>query len=77
VKIASYGIAGLVGMSRMYEDAHWFSDAAAGAAIGTAVGIAIVHFNEKRRANHEKKTDWFVAPFFARGSGGLTFVLTR
>jgi len=77
VKIASYGIAGLVGMSRMYEDAHWLSDAAAGAAIGTAVGVAIVRFNEKRRANPDKKTDWFVAPFFARGSGGLALTLVR
>lgn len=40
---ALYGIATLVGASRMYNDRHWLSDVAAGALIGHFVGRRIVH----------------------------------
>ena len=73
VKASSYGIASLVGMARMYEDAHWTSDALAGALIGTAVGTAIVHYNEKRR----KETGIFITPLLGRGTGGIALTLVR
>jgi membrane-associated phospholipid phosphatase len=77
VKVSSYGIASLVGMARIYEDAHWTSDALAGALIGTAVGTAIVHFNEKRRKANKKETGIFITPLLAPGTGGLAITLVR
>ena len=41
---ALYGGAALVGLSRMYEDKHWASDAVMGAAIGTFAGMKAVRF---------------------------------
>lgn len=76
VKASSYGIASLVGMARMYEDAHWTSDALAGALIGAAIGTAIVHFNEKRR-KADKETGIFVTPLLAPGTGGVAITLVR
>ncbi|AGB42265.1 membrane-associated phospholipid phosphatase [Halobacteroides halobius DSM 5150] len=35
-KYLSYGLATLVGISRLYEDRHWFSDVVAGAGLGYA-----------------------------------------
>ena len=77
IKATSYGIATLVGLARLYEDAHWTSDVVAGALIGTAVGTAIVHFNDKRRTNKEKETTFFIAPLLARNAGGVTINLIR
>lgn len=71
IKGASYGIASLVGLARIYQDAHWTSDAAAGALIGIAVGTATVHFNDERRSNHEKQRTFFITPIFARNTTGV------
>jgi len=71
IKGASYGIASLVGLARIYQNAHWTSDALAGALIGTAVGTAIVRFNDKRRSNSEKKTQFFITPIAAANSAGI------
>ena len=77
VKVSSYGIASLVGMARIYQDAHWTSDALAGALIGTAVGTAIVHYNEKRRKANQEETGIFITPLLARGTGGVAITLVR
>ena len=37
-----FGVASLVGASRMYHDAHWASDVMAGAGIGTVTGLILV-----------------------------------
>ena len=39
-----YGGAGMVGLSRMYNNMHWASDVIAGAAIGTIVGLKVVKY---------------------------------
>lgn len=52
VSISAYTLAGLVGFSRIYHDAHWSSDVAAGAVIGTAVGRGVVALNRRLRAKH-------------------------
>ena len=77
VKASSYGIATLVGLARLYKDAHWTSDVLAGALIGTTVGTAIVHVNDKRRTNKGKETTFFIAPLLARNAGGVTINLIR
>lgn len=46
VRAAAYGLAGLVGLSRMQQGEHYASDVLAGALIGTAVGNAVVRFHE-------------------------------
>ncbi|HSP13203.1 MAG TPA: phosphatase PAP2 family protein [Thermoanaerobaculia bacterium] len=40
-----YGLAGSVGFARIYHNAHWASDVAAGAIIGSAVGHTVARTN--------------------------------
>ncbi|MBT3208599.1 MAG: phosphatase PAP2 family protein [Bacteroidetes bacterium] len=44
-KILAYGIASLVGISRIYDNAHWASDVFLGACFGYAVGKIIYNAN--------------------------------
>ena len=46
-----YGGATLVGLSRMYNNAHWASDVVLGAAIGTFSGIKVVRYNHGHSNN--------------------------
>lgn len=46
-----YGGATLVGLSRMYNNAHWASDVALGAAIGTFGGIKVVRYSHGHSNN--------------------------
>jgi membrane-associated phospholipid phosphatase len=46
-----YGGATLVGLSRMYNNAHWASDVALGAAIGTFSGIKVVRYSHGHTHN--------------------------
>ena len=64
---AAYGLATLVGASRVYHDAHWLSDVVAGAAIGTATGRLIVRTNQRSRAT------WTVSPIYDRERRGVMF----
>ncbi len=52
VDAAAYGVAGLVGVARIQQDAHWASDVVAGGLIGGLIGSHIVQFNRQWRANH-------------------------
>ncbi len=54
VSVASYGTAGLVGVARMYHDAHWASDVVASAFIGTYIGKLVVKHNRDMRNNSTK-----------------------
>ena len=75
VKSAAYSVATLVGMARMYEDAHWLSGATAGALSGTAVGVSMVHFNDKRRSKPEEQTRFLITPLIAGNVAGVGVAL--
>ncbi|HET8655623.1 MAG TPA: phosphatase PAP2 family protein [Longimicrobiaceae bacterium] len=51
VRPVLYGGAGLVGLSRMYNNYHWTSDVVVGAAIGTFSGWKIVRYNHTHPNN--------------------------
>ena len=51
VGVTAYSVAGLVGVARMYHDAHFASDVVASALIGTFVGKSIVKHNRTLRTN--------------------------
>lgn len=59
-----YGLATLVGLSRLTEDAHWFSDVFLGAVIGYAVGRMVVRNRERR---------FQFTPTLRPGGAGLAF----
>jgi membrane-associated phospholipid phosphatase len=51
-----YGGATLVGLSRMYNNAHWASDVALGAAVGTFSGIKVVRYSHGHTNNFIDRT---------------------
>lgn len=65
-----YGGATLVGASRMYNNAHWASDVALGAAIGTFAGLKVVKFNHHRSANRINR--FFLGANISTGGQGAT-----
>jgi membrane-associated phospholipid phosphatase len=46
-----YGVATLVGLSRMYNNLHWASDVLGGAAIGTLLGLKVVKYTHSHPDN--------------------------
>jgi len=51
VGIVLYGTASLAGISRVYNNAHWASDVAVGAAIGSFTGWKVVRYNHDHPGN--------------------------
>jgi len=51
ISLLAYGLATGVGLSRIHDEQHWASDVLLSAAIGTAVGKAVVTLNRERRAS--------------------------
>lgn len=52
VAAVAYGTAGLVGLSRIYDRAHWASDVVAGAVIGTAASQTAIFQLRHRSRSH-------------------------
>jgi hypothetical protein len=69
IRTMAYGLAGVVGLCRMYDDAHYLSDVTAAALIGTAVGRSVARFgqNERRRVS--------VQPTVTPGGAGVGLTL--
>jgi membrane-associated phospholipid phosphatase len=49
-----YGGALMVGLSRMYHNAHWASDVALGAGVGTFSGMKVVQYNHSHRSRLDR-----------------------
>jgi hypothetical protein len=64
----SYGLAGLVGYSRIEQNSHYASDVVAGAIIGTVVGQAIV-----KRHNKAREGAFTITPYFGGQGNGILF----
>jgi membrane-associated phospholipid phosphatase len=66
IPITAYSVAGLAGLSRIYDNKHWLTDVVAGAAIGTLVGNLV-----SRRTGNEQLT---IVPFNGNGFRGIRIV---
>ena len=65
-----YSGAGMVGLSRMYNNRHWASDVIIGAAIGTFAGNKVVRYHHSHPGN--KLDEWLVN--FSISGGKLSAV---
>ena len=74
MKVSAYSLASLVAFSRVYHDAHWSSDVAAGALIGSVVGETVVRFNRELRA-HGSTASAYAAPILGQGRKGAMLVV--
>ncbi len=54
----TYGLASLVGLSRIYKDRHWVSDVAVGALVGEYSGLMVERYN--RSHPHNALERWLV-----------------
>jgi membrane-associated phospholipid phosphatase len=69
---AMYGGAALVGLSRMYNNAHWASDVVLGAGIGTFAGIKVVRYSHGHTNNFIDR--WLLATEVTRLPDGALAV---
>jgi len=53
ITVASFTAATLVGVARVRHSAHFATDIAAGALIGTSTALSVVRFNRRQRTNPE------------------------
>ena len=74
VGAAMYGGAGLVGLSRMYNNRHWASDVMIGAAIGTFAGNKVVRYHHSHPGN---RLDEWLVNFSISGGHLSAMVLPR
>lgn len=68
VPVVSYSIATLAGLSRVYDNRHWFSDVFAGAALGYAVGKLVTKSKLNKRVS--------IIPFSNKHIHGVKLALT-
>ncbi|WP_187270091.1 phosphatase PAP2 family protein [Pontibacter qinzhouensis] len=72
----AYGVATLVGLSRIYDNAHWATDVLAGAAVGylSAKGIGLLYqYAEKRLDDRRQKL--YIVPMLEPNTAGLCAAL--
>jgi membrane-associated phospholipid phosphatase len=66
----AYGIATLVGLSRINDNKHWASDVLAGATLGYLTGKATYWSYHKVKGKLTKRS-WLVSPSWQNGQAGL------
>lgn len=64
----TYGAAGLIGLTRTYNNEHWASDVMMGAAIGTFAGLKIVQYHHARPGNRLDR--WLLSATVSVGARG-------
>ncbi|WP_205499679.1 phosphatase PAP2 family protein [Rufibacter psychrotolerans] len=67
----AYGVATLVGLSRIHDNKHWASDVLAGAAVGYLTGKA-TFWGYHQLKGKLTKPRWLVTPSWQRGQTGLS-----
>jgi membrane-associated phospholipid phosphatase len=67
----AYGLAGLVGLSRLETRDHYTSDVLAGALVGTTIGRAVVRVNQGRRRGAGPSAEISVMPAWSRDFRGI------
>lgn len=70
-----YGGATLVGLSRMYDNKHWATDVAMGAAIGTMAGLKVVRYHHHTNPNNRFDRWLLGATIVPDGHGGSALAL--
>ena len=73
--IALYGLAGLTGYQRIYDNKHWFTDVFVGAAIGYFIGTSIADSEEDRNNENNILSKLNIAPAVSSSGLGLSFHL--
>ncbi|GHU64777.1 phospholipid phosphatase [Bacteroidia bacterium] len=71
-----YGMATLIGLSRIYNNKHWVSDVVAGAGVGilsTKIIYWIYPSIKKSFSKEDRKHQSFICPTYNNGSLGVTF----
>ena len=63
-----YGSAGMVGLSRMFNDQHWASDVVFGAGLGTLAGITVVRYTHGHARNRVDR--WLLSSTITPAPGG-------
>jgi membrane-associated phospholipid phosphatase len=79
IPVGVYGGATVVGISRLYHNAHWASDVALGAAIGTFSGIKVIQYTH-RHPNNVVDRIMLGTTVLPNARGGMTLIwsnLTR
>jgi membrane-associated phospholipid phosphatase len=71
---AAYGVAGLVGLSRLETRDHFAADVLGGALVGTTIGRAVVRIDQKRRAAAGSRVELDFHPLWTPDFRGLQLV---
>jgi membrane-associated phospholipid phosphatase len=66
LKITFYAIPAVVGWSRLYDNAHWFSDILLGSALGIASAEAVIQYYSSVRRKEKDQAGFTILP---RGNG--------
>jgi membrane-associated phospholipid phosphatase len=74
VGVAAYGVAGLVGLSRLRQNAHFLSDVVGGATLGYVVGRTVVRVNTRLRSR--RQTQVSASPVLARNTRAVVVRVT-
>jgi membrane-associated phospholipid phosphatase len=74
VGMAAYGVAAVVGLSRLQQNAHYLSDVLGGATLGYIVGRTVVRVNSPARGRGDTKVN--VSPVLARHARAVVVQVT-